>query len=376
MNNNRKKRILYITPLPPPYHGPNVDSHNLVSNWDSSTYSLITFDISDKKKKADKIGRFTLRNILVTLKHSFRLIYHFVFKNRKYDIVLVYIDQNRWAILRDSIFILIVRFTTRAKIVCRYSAGGFSDFYNNSGIFKLYIKKILLRLDMIITEGHIISKQFKSIVSSVEVVSAHIGTPFTNEKSFYKKNSYFQVLYIIGQHRKEKGFWDLLYSIPEVISRNPNVRFNFVGDINEGLISKKNVQRFIKQHNIEEFIDFQGVKYGDEKDLCYQSSSIMTLPSYTEGLPLSILEGMSFGLPIVATRVGVIPEIIKEEVNGYLLNPGDRKKLIELISFLSMNHDLVEKIGNNNREYVLKSFTMQDFCRRLEACFDLIELEN
>ena len=102
----------------------------------------------------------------------------------------------------------------------------------------------------------------------------------------------------------------------------------------------------------------------------------MTLPSYTEGFPTSILEGMSFGLPIIATRVGVIPEIIKDEVNGYLLNPGDRIKLIELISFLSMNHDLVEKIGNKNREYFLKSFTIQDFCRRIEACFDLIELEN
>ena len=92
---------------------------------------------------------------------------------------------------------------------------------------------------MIITEGQIINEQFKSIVSSVKVVSAHIGIPSTNEKLFNKKNSYFQVLYIIGQHRKEKGFWDLLYSIPEVISRNPNVRFNFVGDINERLISKK-----------------------------------------------------------------------------------------------------------------------------------------
>ena len=375
MNNNSKKSILYITTFPPPYHGPNMDSHNLVSNWDSSNYSLKIFDISGNKE-ADKIGKFTLNNILVTLKSIFRLIYHFVFKNRKYDIVFAYINQNRWAILRDGIFILIVRFTTKAKIVCRYPAGGFSDFYNNSGIFKIYIKKILLRLDMIITEGQIINEQFKSIVSSVDVVSAHIGIPSNNVKIVNKNKTGFQVLYIIGQHRKEKGFWDLLYCIPKVISRNPNVIFNFVGDINDRLISKKNVQRFIKRHNIEEFIDFQGVKYGDEKDLCYQTASIMTLPSYTEGFPTSILEGMSFGLPIIATRVGVIPEIIKDEVNGYLLNPGDRIKLIELISFLSMNHDLVKKMGNNNREYFLKSFTIQDFCRRIEACFDLIELEN
>jgi glycosyltransferase involved in cell wall biosynthesis len=224
---------------------------------------------------------------------------------------------------------------------------------------------VLANIDLVITEGSVVNSQFRKINKQIEVESAHIGVPDHGIEDFKIRGNRFEILYICN-HRKAKGFWDVLASIKPTVADNSNIMFNFVGEVRLSEVEKKQVDNFIKNNSLENNVRFHGIKTGPEKIRLFREASIQILPSYSEGLPTSIIEGLAFGLPIITTPVGVIPEIIKHGINGYLIEPGDREELGKWILRLSRDSELVNRIGTTNRQYFLDEFQVQRFCQRLE----------
>ncbi len=367
------KKVLFIASFPPPYHGVNMDNSALLNHWKSSNYKLIPFDISYKNKDPGTIGQFNLRNTVVAIKNIFGLTSHLRFNN-DYEIVLINIAQNSLGFLRDCSLIFVTIISSNARIICRFPGGDFLSFFRKTISIRPLVRFVLKKIDMIITEGEIVNEQFTTIDKSIKVRSAHIGISPNNSSDKISDKPNFRVLYMIGVHRKEKGFWDVLKSIPYVLLKNQKVKFDFVGEISELWISSKDIKKFLLQHNVGTSIVFHGVKYGDQKEELFRRSSVMILPSYSEGFPTSILEAMSFSLPIIASRVGVIPEVIRDGKNGYLTKPGDWQRLGDLIVQLSENEQLAREIGETNRKKFLTNYTVNHFCRRIEN--SLVNLEN
>lgn len=81
-------------------------------------------------------------------------------------------------------------------------------------------------------------------------------------------------------------------------------------------------------------------------------ADVYVLPSYKEGLPISILEAMSYSLPVISTRVGGIPEIIMNGKNGLLINPGDKEALYESIIKLKNSEELRIRMGEISKPIV------------------------
>ena len=76
-------------------------------------------------------------------------------------------------------------------------------------------------------------------------------------------------------------------------------------------------------------------------------------PTYAEGQPISILEALSYGKPILTTPVGGIPDIVKNRYNGILFTPGNKRELAEAINdFLEMSPDKVQLMGQNSLSLV------------------------
>jgi glycosyltransferase involved in cell wall biosynthesis len=80
------------------------------------------------------------------------------------------------------------------------------------------------------------------------------------------------------------------------------------------------------------------------------------LPSYSEGLPITILEAMATGLPIIASSVGSIPEVIQDGKNGFLIEAGDYKALAEKIKLLIRNKDLRQQMAINNVKKIAANY--------------------
>jgi glycosyltransferase involved in cell wall biosynthesis len=93
---------------------------------------------------------------------------------------------------------------------------------------------------------------------------------------------------------------------------------------------------------------------------------LLVLPSLTEGMPMVLLEAQYFGLPIVASKVGGIPEIVTHERNGFLVQPGDSAGLAKSIIRLLQDEDLALQIKNANQ----KKFTEENY---IDSCISRYE---
>ena len=91
--------------------------------------------------------------------------------------------------------------------------------------------------------------------------------------------------------------------------------------------------------------------------------------SQNEGLPISIIEAMRAGMPIISTRISGIPELVKEEYNGFLLNP-DSRELVELLKKLPL-YDW-EQMGINSRKRFEKEFTFSRMEKEFCDMFDTV----
>jgi glycosyltransferase involved in cell wall biosynthesis len=104
----------------------------------------------------------------------------------------------------------------------------------------------------------------------------------------------------------------------------------------------------IRQHKLEDIVFFEGWVSGEKKTTLLQESDVYVLPSYFEAMPLSILEAMSYGLPVIATTVGGVPEIVKNGKNGFLITPGDKKELAKSIKMFLHDMSLLRAYGETS----------------------------
>jgi glycosyltransferase involved in cell wall biosynthesis len=103
----------------------------------------------------------------------------------------------------------------------------------------------------------------------------------------------------------------------------------------------------------------------------YNAADYFVVPSSSgEGLPLVLLEAMACGLPVIATIVGGIPEIIENMINGVLVPPRNPEAMAETISTLLSNKELGETIGNGARKIVEEKFTWEENLRLLQEVYD------
>jgi glycosyltransferase involved in cell wall biosynthesis len=103
-----------------------------------------------------------------------------------------------------------------------------------------------------------------------------------------------------------------------------------------------------------DIVEFLGWISGMGKAIILNSSDVYILPSYNEGLPISILESMSYGKAIISTYVGGIPEIVRNKENGLLINPGELKQIEQTIDFFLENPDQIKEYGVISKQKVQK----------------------
>ena len=99
----------------------------------------------------------------------------------------------------------------------------------------------------------------------------------------------------------------------------------------------------------------------------------LVVPSLSEGLPRVILEAQALSKPVIASRVGGIPEIIKDGENGFLVNPGDADDLAEKLRILLSDKKLAIEMGKRGREIIQEKFSNEEYIKNY---LDMIRFTN
>lgn len=156
----------------------------------------------------------------------------------------------------------------------------------------------------------------------------------------------------MGQFGERKGIFDLLPVFADVARRVPEARLSCGGN---GEVDK--VREVVAALGAQEAVRVPGWVSGAEKAALLHGCGVFVLPSYNEGLPMAIIEAMSYGMPIVSTTVGGIPELVSE-ANGALVAPGDRQALADaLLAILERDDASLMTMGAASRALYERSFS-------------------
>jgi len=152
----------------------------------------------------------------------------------------------------------------------------------------------------------------------------------------------------LGRICKRKGVFDLLEAFAQLASQHQEKSELLLAGIGEIEEAKALAQRLeIKQH-----VTFPGWVDPDGRNKLLSDADVFLLPSYNEGLPMAVLEAMSWGLPVVTTPVGGIPELITNQETGLLVDPGNVPQLAEALESLIKNELLRLELGKAARKRV------------------------
>ncbi|HST03232.1 MAG TPA: glycosyltransferase family 4 protein, partial [Chloroflexia bacterium] len=175
---------------------------------------------------------------------------------------------------------------------------------------------------------------------------------------------------LVGRLSPEKGGVDtLIRAVYRLYSQRSDVRLLIVGDGPVRVeLEKLNTELQARAQESCSPVVFAGARQDIPQLL--GAMDVFVLPSLNEALPIVILEAMAVGLPVVATRVGGVPEIVQDGVTGLLVPPGAEDALLDALSRLAHDPFLRVKLAQAGRGQVRGNFTIKQMARNVEAIYE------
>jgi polysaccharide biosynthesis protein VpsI len=180
-----------------------------------------------------------------------------------------------------------------------------------------------------------------------------------------------RVLYV-GKLEARKGFNNLIDAAAIVLKEFPQAEFWFAGH-GDLEAAREQAERL----GIQSQIHLLGWRAGEELEAIYQQANLFCLPSFNEGVPMSMLEAMSHGLPVVCTRVGGIPDVVREGENALYAEPGNAHSIADSLLRLMRAPLFAETMAREARRTVLERFSLDIVEKRLGTLYrDLVSVSE
>ena len=280
---------------------------------------------------------------------------------------LVHIHTASYTSFFRKSFFMLWCIILRKKYIAHIHGGGFPEFMRKShGIKKRYRVWLLKHASAIITLAEIFEKTVQSYLPSsgkrkyfilpnpgrFDLQKPHIFTPQVN-------------IFYCGWLEKEKGIFDLLQAFAR--SRQPDWRLIMVGKGKHEELKKQAAGL-----GIANAVELRQWQNADELSELYGSSTLLVLPSYIEAMPMVLLEAMAFGLPIIASSVGAIPDMLPESQQDCLLTPGDVEKLSKLLADLAGNNIRLQQISSELQQRFAGKFSAAEVFKQQKMIYETL----
>jgi len=378
--------VLFFVPLPPPYAGPELVSDILLNSTLDRLFSICHIKANFSKENARK-GRTSLANVSSAFRLISSLIYHLACQRP--EILYVYLCQTRLGLMRDAVIVTLGALFS-AKNVMHLHGSNFAGYYQNGGMFDRFLARyVCKKVHTCIVLGDCLQDQFKKVLAEGYRVRTVYNAVDSNKLmpgiSSYeqllehrKKNGPPLRVLFVGHHSINKGYYDFLAAIPNVVKSVSQVEFCSAGQPTVSTLRLYGMAKPIihKQEETKrlteigrKFIEPHGMVYGEAKTRFFMDADIFVLPSYSEGMPIVVLEAMAAGLPVVTTPVGAIPEFFKDGKNGFIVQPGRPDEIADALIRLLKDQSLRERIGRTNFAIARDVFNPKRLSRDMAEVF-------
>ena len=175
------------------------------------------------------------------------------------------------------------------------------------------------------------------------------------------------LILFLGRLEASKGLHDLLEAVAGLRAAVPEVRLACAGEGDRGA-----VERHAEQLGILDAVKFTGWVGPSGKRALLEHAAAFALPCYAAGMPVSLAEAMSAGVPVVAARVGGIPEAVCDGASGFLVAPGDKAGLERALRKLLLDRALAARLGAAAREAARRNFAPERALRAIETVYESV----
>lgn len=279
-------------------------------------------------------------------------------------VALVHVHMASRASFWRKLLFLLPTFALRVPVVLHLHGGEFHEFYGreSSPFVQRLIRFVFEHASRVIVLSaswyEWVVEQFPRarvlVVYNPVVLSPH--TPFTVRDS--------ASLLFLGRLSKGKGTFDLIKALARLKPAYPEIKLLLGGD---GEL--ETIRKYASALDVAANVEILGWVRGEDKHALFAQASVYVLPSYNEGLPVSVLEAMAAGLPVVSTPVGGIPEAVADGVEGFLVQPGDVPALAERLGRLLNDADLRQRMGAAARQKMEMHFSVERIVPEIENIY-------
>ena len=326
--------------------------------------------VLNEKYDIDIFPSYIDGNILTRLLYSVYAYIKFLFVYKKYDLFHIH-NASYGSTFRKRHYLKRIKKANK-KVIAHIHGAKYLIFYDGlSEKKKAKVLDYLNNADMVIALSDNWKEKFESKFHITNCYSLNNGIDTEEfERAVCDLEAHRNTFAFMGRLGERKGAYDLVNAAELVVRKTPEIRIIMAGD---GEIEK--IKDLIKTKNLDGNIEVIGwIGFEKKIDLLKESATVV-LPSYNEGLPMAVLEGMASGKAIISTTVGAIPEVVKEE-NGILIEPGDVQALSEALNKCNTNIEMIKSMSIKNIDKINKEYSMKKMHEKLDSYYLLLTKEK
>jgi glycosyltransferase involved in cell wall biosynthesis len=357
-------KVLFVLHYPPPVHGAAavgdiIKSSNLINESFKTKYINLS-----TSKSIDDIGSKNPVKILRYINIVFSTLNKLLFW--KPNLVYLTISSRGGGLIKDVPLVFLCRLFRKKHVF----------HFHNKGV-RLYAQKhkwadrlynwLFKKAKVILLSPHLYD-DIANYVDKKDVFYCANGI-HNNEAPFKTTRERKDVisLLFLSNLIRSKGIFDLLSACEKLKDEGVQFSCSIIGG--EGDLTVHELQAEIKHRGISQQVKYVGKKYGTEKNDYFENADIFVHPTHEDCFPLVLLEAMSFGLPILSTNEGAIPEIVDDGKNGMIVSKGNKDALVASVKSYAENPQSLVEHGENAREKFRKHYTIDQFEQRLNTIF-------
>jgi len=247
-------------------------------------------------------------------------------------------------------------------IVFHLHGGGFADFYDGeSPRARRAIRFFLDRAACIVTVSERWSAWVRSVSANPRVVCLPNAVALARPQPVRREAA---LIAFVGRCEQSKGVLELIEAFADVRQAIPGARLECAGDGDlDAVADHAQVLGVANGVRVLGWVD------PGHRDRLLARAAVFALPSHAEGLPMSLLEAMAAGCPVVAASCGGIPDLVVDGVNGLLVPPGDVDALARALHRLLVDRGLAERLAAEARVTIARRYTAEAALERLEQLY-------
>ena len=367
----KNNSILFLLHLPPAVHGVSIVGELIKKSKiinDSFEARYINLLVSRSINETGKTKFLKLWRFIVSW---FKLLIELI--KEKPTLCYFALSNSGSAFYKDVALVFLLKLF-RVKTVFHIHSKAIKKNESSRIYYSLY--QYVFKKSSVIILSKYLYDDIKTFVSMEQVYICPNGVEDFRKKSVQKLENESKPVKILFLSNliESKGVFILIEACEILRTKGYNFSCDFVGG--EGDVSAHQFKEEVKKRQLSETVKYLGKKYDEDKNIVYENADIFVLPTMNDCFPLVLLEAMQYGLPLISTIEGGIPDIVENNVNGFLVEQNNSVDLADKLETLMNNETLLIQMGRAGRTKYEKEFTLQVFETKLQRILEELLLDK